>query len=33
MAKNQKKISEFKGGGAWPNWPNGKYAYAVSAVK
>jgi len=19
-------VSQFKGGGAWPKWPNGKYA-------
>ena len=22
-------FSEFRGGGAWPKWPNGKYAWST----
>ena len=29
---HMQKFSESKGGGAWPKWPNGKYAYVYNVA-
>jgi len=28
-----RNFSQFKGGGAWPKWPNGKYAYGPKPIQ